>query len=248
MGLHFAAQYGGLLPNLTINTNNTQQQAAAQTGNNGAIMNPNGNYPYSTFGFNQFSWFLNDIGRVDRGRTPWVIVAWHTPPYNSYSTHYKEFECGRLMIEPYLYANGVDIVMHGHVHAYERTYPINNYAVDQCGSRWITIGDGGNIEGLYKTFASQAGTSPCVATNNATYSNGCAVQSVTPSVLPQARAALLPGPARFHVSWCSYFLLRMYADQCSKTCRASSWALSAPLLRSAMLVVGRQCQHLAGDV
>jgi 3',5'-cyclic AMP phosphodiesterase CpdA len=194
-GMCCAAQYGGLLPNLTINTNNTQQQAAAQTGNQGSIMNPNGNYPFSTFGFNQFSWFLNDIGRVDRGRTPWVIVAWHQPPYNSYSTHYKEFECGRLMIEPYLYANGVDIIMHGHVHAYERTYPINNYNVDQCGSRWITIGDGGNIEGLYKTFASQAGTSPCVAINNATYSNGCAVQSVAPSTLPQARAALLHGLA-----------------------------------------------------
>ena len=101
------------MPNTTINTNQTTQLAAAELGNSGSILNPNGNYPFATFGYDQFSWFLNDIARVDRGRTPWVIVGWHQPPYNSYSTHYKEFECGRQEIEPYLYANGVDIVMHG---------------------------------------------------------------------------------------------------------------------------------------
>jgi hypothetical protein len=125
---------------------------------------------------------------VDRGRTPWVIVAWHQPPYNSYSTHYKEFECGRQQIEPFLYQNGVDIVMHGHVHAYERTYPVNNYNVDQCGMRWITIGDGGNIEGLYKTYAAQNGTCFCTPNNNSTFSNGCPCQNVTPSPVPQVRA------------------------------------------------------------
>jgi hypothetical protein len=124
---------------------------------------------------------------VDRGRTPWVIVAWHQPPYNSYSTHYKEFECGRQQIEPFLYQNGVDIVMHGHVHAYERTYPVNNYNVDQCGMRWITIGDGGNIEGLYKTYAAQNGTCFCTPINNSTFPHGCPGQNVTPSPVPQVR-------------------------------------------------------------
>ena len=107
------AQYGGPVPNITINTNMSTQAAAAETGNSGTPIYPNGNYPYSTFGYDQFSWFLNDIGRVNRAVTPWVIVAWHQPPYNSYSTHYKEFECGRLQIEPFLYANGVDLVLHG---------------------------------------------------------------------------------------------------------------------------------------
>ena len=101
------------MPNITINTNVSTQASAATTGNSGTPIYPNGNYPYSTFGYDQFNWFLNDIARVNRAVTPWVIVAWHQPPYNSYSTHYKEFECGRLQIEPYLYANGVDIVLHG---------------------------------------------------------------------------------------------------------------------------------------
>jgi len=188
------AQYGGPPGNLTINTNNTAQQSAATLGNGGSILQPNGNYPWSTFGFNQFNWFLADIGAVDRARTPWVIVAWHQPAYNSYQTHYKEFECGRQQIEPYLYANGVDLVMHGHIHAYERTYPVNNYSVDQCGMRWITIGDGGNVEGLYKTYAAQNGTCFCTPINNSTYSNGCPCANVLPSAVPQARGPCCPAP------------------------------------------------------
>ena len=101
------------MPNTTINANISTQAAASELGNSGTILFPNGNYPYSSFGYDQFNWFLNDIARVNRAVTPWVIVAWHQPPYNSYSTHYKEFECGRQQIEPYLYANGVDIVLHG---------------------------------------------------------------------------------------------------------------------------------------
>jgi hypothetical protein len=34
----------------------------------------------------------------------------------------------------------------GHVHAYERTKPVRNYYVDECGPVHFTIGDGGNIE------------------------------------------------------------------------------------------------------
>ena len=77
----------------------------------------------------------------------------------------------------------------GHVHAYERTYPTYNYNVDQCGMRWLVMGDGGNIEGLYKTFAAQPSTCPCTPVNNDTYSNGCPCQDVSPSTLPAVRTA-----------------------------------------------------------
>lgn len=33
--------------------------------------------------------------------------------YSSYTTHYKEAECLRMMVEPFLYNFGVDIVFHG---------------------------------------------------------------------------------------------------------------------------------------
>ena len=55
--------------------------------------------------------------------------------------------------------------------------------------RWLVMGDGGNIEGLYKTFAAQPNTCPCTPVNNDTYSNGCPCQDVSPSTLPAVRTA-----------------------------------------------------------
>ena len=34
------------------------------------------------------------------------------------------------------------------MHSYERGYPVYNYTVNTCGILHITIGDGGNNEGL----------------------------------------------------------------------------------------------------
>ena len=45
---------------------------------------------------------------------------------------------------------GVDLVLNGHVHAYERTHPMYKYKPDTCGPIYITIGDGGNVEGPYR--------------------------------------------------------------------------------------------------
>ena len=33
----------------------------------------------STLGAEQLSWFLNDIARINRTQTPWVIATWHAP-------------------------------------------------------------------------------------------------------------------------------------------------------------------------
>jgi hypothetical protein len=38
-------------------------------------------------------------------------------------------------------------VLSGHVHAYERTHPMYKYKLDTCGPVYLSIGDGGNIEG-----------------------------------------------------------------------------------------------------
>ena len=50
--------------------------------------------------------------------------------------------------EPLFLQYGVDLVLHGHVHSYERTNPVSQYQADPsgCAPTWITIGDGGNIE------------------------------------------------------------------------------------------------------
>merc|ERR1719253_170630 len=43
----------------------------------------------------------------------------------------------------------VDLIINGHVHAYERTKPVYQLALDEArGIPYITIGDGGNREGF----------------------------------------------------------------------------------------------------
>lgn len=63
----------------------------------------------------QYAWLKSDLHQVDREVTPWVVATWHPPWYNSYSSHYQEFECMRQQMEGLLYQYGVDVVFSGHV-------------------------------------------------------------------------------------------------------------------------------------
>ncbi|CAN1255823.1 Purple acid phosphatase 2 [Linum perenne] len=107
----------------------------------------------------QYQWLEAELPKVNRTETPWLIVMVHSPWYNSYNYHYMEGETMRVMYEPWLVDAKVDLVLSGHVHAYERSERISNVAYNivngQCAPVknqdapvYITIGDGGNIEGL----------------------------------------------------------------------------------------------------
>nr|GLL23633.1 purple acid phosphatase 2-like [Ipomoea trifida] len=100
-----------------------------------------------------------ELQKVNRNETPWLIVLMHAPWYNSYDYHYMEGETMRVMYEEWFVDNKVDIVFAGHVHAYERSERISNVAYNvvngkctpvrnQSAPIYITIGDGGNHEGL----------------------------------------------------------------------------------------------------
>ena len=69
---------------------------------------------------------------------------------------------------------------------------MNNYAVDPCGVRYLTVGDGGNIEGLYKTFAAQAGTCACTSVQSALAANNCPCLGVTAPTQPSVRCPPAP--------------------------------------------------------
>eukprot|EP00943_MAST-04B_sp_MAST-4B-sp1_P003292 g3292.t1 len=114
----------------------------------------------------QYKWFEEDIRKVDRSQTPWLFVVTHEPFYCSNKAHYKEAEDMRKVYEPLFSRYHVNMVFSGHVHSYERTHPIyNEQVVDshktsstdtpveeqkgkQDGTVYITVGDGGNREGL----------------------------------------------------------------------------------------------------
>ncbi|KAI4372799.1 hypothetical protein MLD38_010987 [Melastoma candidum] len=101
----------------------------------------------------QYAWLVKDLQSVDRTSTPWLVAAWHPPWYNSYTSHYMEFECMRHEMEALLYQHRVDIVFSGHVHAYERMNRVYNYTLDPCAPVYIIVGDGGNIERVDVDFA-----------------------------------------------------------------------------------------------
>ncbi|MED6186032.1 Purple acid phosphatase 18 [Stylosanthes scabra] len=96
----------------------------------------------------QYSWLKEDLLKVDRKKTPWLVVLFHVPWYNSNTAHQGEGDDMMKAMEPLLYAASVDLVFAGHVHAYERSRRVYNRRVDPCGAVHITIGDGGNKEGL----------------------------------------------------------------------------------------------------
>ncbi|KAK4258586.1 hypothetical protein QN277_005021 [Acacia crassicarpa] len=116
---------------------------------------------YSAYGkyTPQYKWLEAELPKVNRTETPWLIVLLHSPWYNSYNYHYMEGESMRVMYEPWFVQYKVDVVFAGHVHAYERSERVSNVAYnivngqctpvkDQSAPVYITIGDGGNLEGL----------------------------------------------------------------------------------------------------
>ncbi|KAL5784345.1 hypothetical protein ACOSQ2_006737 [Xanthoceras sorbifolium] len=120
----------------------------------------------------QYKWLERDLGDVDREVTPWLVAAWHPPWYSTYSAHYRGAECMRVEMEDLLYKYGVDIVFNGHVNAYERSNRVYNYSLDPCGAVYITIGTGGNREGLEITHADEPGNCPDPSTIPDNYIGG----------------------------------------------------------------------------
>ncbi|KAJ0786096.1 putative Acid phosphatase [Helianthus annuus] len=107
----------------------------------------------------QYKWLMKELPKVNRSKTPWLIMIMHCPLYSTYVHHYMEGETMRVMCEQYFVQYKVDVVFAGHVHAYERTDRVSNIAynienglcnpkMDASAPFHITIGDGRNQEAL----------------------------------------------------------------------------------------------------
>lgn len=78
----------------------------------------------------QVQWLKRDLeaNRTSANPIPWTIVIFHHPPYSKGSHDSDTEESMRLIREnltPIFERYGVDLVMNGHSHGYERTYRIN---------------------------------------------------------------------------------------------------------------------------
>ncbi|KAL7201836.1 hypothetical protein ACSBR1_033521 [Camellia fascicularis] len=120
---------------------------------------------YSAYGkyTPQYKWLEQELPKINRYKTPWVIVILQAPWYNTNHYHYMEGESMRVQFESLFVQNKVDIVFAGHVHSYERSERISNikYNItnglslpvrDINAPVYITIGDGGNMEGIANNF------------------------------------------------------------------------------------------------
>ncbi|KAL4182569.1 hypothetical protein AMTRI_Chr11g150760 [Amborella trichopoda] len=111
-----------------------------------------GSYTDFNQGSAQYQWLRSDLAKVDRKRTPWLIALIHAPWYSTNVAHQGEGESMRKAMESLLFEARVDVVFAGHVHSYERFTRVSNNEANPCGPVHITIGDGGNREGLALSF------------------------------------------------------------------------------------------------
>jgi len=102
----------------------------------------------------QYAWLENDLKKVDRNLTPWLIGVWHRPWYTS-SAGSGEDDTMRINLEPLFIDHKVDLAIVGHVHSYERVTEIVDFKIQKDGTAYITIGNGGTPEGLNRDWKAQ---------------------------------------------------------------------------------------------
>ena len=93
------------------------------------------------------TWLANDLEATDK---QWIIAFWHHPPYSkgshdsdqSWETWQVDM---RSNVLPLLESSGVDLVLSGHSHSYERSFLLNGhygYSNTLSGSMILNAGDG----------------------------------------------------------------------------------------------------------
>jgi hypothetical protein len=121
-------------------------------------------HPYAV-GTPQWNWIRQDLAAAAaparRARVPWLVLSLHRPLYCSEGAQYPAHRPGSnitVAIEPLLLEFKVDLVIDGHVHAYERVHPVNNGTVvtwpqgadnvytDPAAPLHITQGTGGAFQ------------------------------------------------------------------------------------------------------
>jgi acid phosphatase type 7 len=89
-------------------------------------------------------WLANDMRN---SKADWKIVAYHHPAFNSSPTHY-DYQVMRLLA-PVCEELGVDLVLTGHVHNYQRTVPLKFAPKIDATTKQYTISEAGRVDGQF---------------------------------------------------------------------------------------------------
>ena len=119
----------------------------------GAAEGPGTHLNAGPFG-NQVAWLISDLKRAaaNRANVPWIVVSGHRPLYSGGHSEAPVI----AFLEPIFLQFDVDLYFAGHVHWYERLWPVINGTLvqkDYVNPRspvYIVNGAGGNVEGPTK--------------------------------------------------------------------------------------------------
>ena len=123
------------------------------------------------------TWLASDLACTDQ---EWIIAFWHHPPYTK-GSHDSDDESKLIEMRqnflPILEAGGVDLVLSGHSHSYERSFLLNGHhghSSTLLPSMILDDGDGSESgDGAYrKVPGPEGGTVYCVAGSSGKLSNG----------------------------------------------------------------------------
>ncbi len=96
-----------------------------------------------------YNWCLSDIQNTT---AKWIVGIWHHPPYTK-GSHNSDLESNLIQMRerflPIFEDNGVDLVLSGHSHSYERSYYLNgHYGNSNTYDNTIhTVGENGDGSG-----------------------------------------------------------------------------------------------------
>jgi hypothetical protein len=107
-------------------------------------------YSDATVGSVQYEWLEQELLKIDRKVTPWLLVSFHAPLYTTFQGHVNELEAVNMKqaMEPLFVQYGVNIVVSGHDHGFMKTHSLAFGQVDPTGLSpiYLTLGAGGNRE------------------------------------------------------------------------------------------------------
>jgi hypothetical protein len=130
-----------------------------------------------TAGSPQYKFLADSLAKVDRTKTPWIIVEFHRPMYNNeqFESDYNVAVGMQREFEDLLVSYDVDLVVAGHYHSYVRTSRIyKDHKNEEKGIYHMTVGSAGaslDDAGLYpkdwvEYFSLQFGVSRVTVMNS----------------------------------------------------------------------------------
>ena len=95
----------------------------------------------------QLTFLIKDLqqANANRANVPWIVVNIHKPVYSSV----EGAPSYRAALESYLIQYDVDMCFFGHMHAYERISPVNNFEVSSAPVK--LHGDARGLDAYYST-------------------------------------------------------------------------------------------------